>query len=210
MKAIETVYDGHRFRSRLEARWAVFFNTAGIKYEYEPEGFELKDGTRYLPDFYLPELDVYAEVKADSPDAEEDINRAKRFIEWGGKIKTIIVLSTIPGECDGGLWHFPCFFWWDHYVVDGWWFFYDGEDGVIGNVSRAPYLRPFPTWKKDYVFSPKAVSDKVLRQECPYKYRHYIQSICDEIELEMDQNRRTFEAYDDARKARFEYGEHGS
>ena len=24
IKAIETEYDGHRFRSRLEARWAVF------------------------------------------------------------------------------------------------------------------------------------------------------------------------------------------
>ena len=25
IKAIETEYDGHRFRSRLEARWAIFF-----------------------------------------------------------------------------------------------------------------------------------------------------------------------------------------
>ena len=210
MKAIETVYDGHRFRSRLEARWAVFFNTAGIKYEYEPEGFELKDGTRYLPDFYLPELDVYAEVKADSPEAEEDIKRAKRFIEWGGKIKTIIILSTIPGECDGGLWHFPCFYWDDHDVTAGWWFFYDDEDGVIGNVSGAPYLAPFPVWRNDYVFSPKAVSDKVLRKECPFEYKDYGMSVEAEIELELWQNRQTYEAYGAARKARFEYGEHGS
>ena len=40
IKAIETVYNGYRFRSRLEARWAVFFEAAGIEYEYEPEGFE--------------------------------------------------------------------------------------------------------------------------------------------------------------------------
>ena len=39
IKAIETYYKGYRFRSRLEARWAVFFDAAGIKYEYEPEGF---------------------------------------------------------------------------------------------------------------------------------------------------------------------------
>ena len=46
IKAIETEYDGHRFRSRLEARWAVFFNAIGLTYEYEIEGFEM-DGTRY-------------------------------------------------------------------------------------------------------------------------------------------------------------------
>lgn len=51
-RAIETRYKGYRFRSRLEARWAVFFDSLGLKWEYEPEGFELPSG-RYLPDFYL-------------------------------------------------------------------------------------------------------------------------------------------------------------
>ena len=63
MKAIETNYKGYRFRSRLEARWAIFFDTLKIKYIYEPEGFELSDGTMYLPDFYLPESKTFAEVK---------------------------------------------------------------------------------------------------------------------------------------------------
>lgn len=51
IKAIETPYNGYRFRSRLEARWAVFFDALGVKYEYEPEGFLLPSGKRYLPDF---------------------------------------------------------------------------------------------------------------------------------------------------------------
>lgn len=67
MKAIETYYNGYKFRSRLEARWAVFFNEMGIRYEYEPEGFEEEDEKghkiMYLPDFYLPESKLYAEVK---------------------------------------------------------------------------------------------------------------------------------------------------
>lgn len=62
IKAIETEYDGHRFRSRLEARWAVFFNAVGLTYEYEIEGFEM-DGTRYLPDFYIPSLNRWFEIK---------------------------------------------------------------------------------------------------------------------------------------------------
>lgn len=63
MKAIETIYNGYRFRSRLEARWAVFFDEIGMRYEYEPQGAVLNDGTRYLPDFYLPSYDLYVEIK---------------------------------------------------------------------------------------------------------------------------------------------------
>ena len=61
-RAIETIYRGYRFRSRTEARWAVFFDAAGIEWQYEAEGFEL-NGARYLPDFYLPELKTFIEVK---------------------------------------------------------------------------------------------------------------------------------------------------
>lgn len=62
IKPIETIYNGYRFRSRLEARWAVFFRAVGLEYQYEPEGFEM-DGIRYLPDFYLPSIDRWFEIK---------------------------------------------------------------------------------------------------------------------------------------------------
>lgn len=35
----------------------------GLKYEYEVEGFEMC-GVRYLPDFYIPSLDRWFEIKA--------------------------------------------------------------------------------------------------------------------------------------------------
>lgn len=67
MKAISTKYKGYNFRSRLEARWAVYFDAAGIGYKYEDEGYELRNGVFYLPDFTLLEMgssDIgYAEVK---------------------------------------------------------------------------------------------------------------------------------------------------
>jgi hypothetical protein len=53
IKAIETQYKGYRFRSRLEARWAVFFDACGYNWEYEPEGFDLGNGVYYLPDFKI-------------------------------------------------------------------------------------------------------------------------------------------------------------
>jgi hypothetical protein len=57
MKAIQTFYKGFYFRSRLEARWAVFFDSLGIPWEYEHEGFE-RGEDKYLPDFYLPETSI--------------------------------------------------------------------------------------------------------------------------------------------------------
>ena len=36
IKSKPTLYQGVRFRSRLEARWACFFNLAGWKWSYEP------------------------------------------------------------------------------------------------------------------------------------------------------------------------------
>lgn len=62
IKAIETEYAGCRFRSRLEARWAVFFDHAGIRWEYEPQGFDMC-GRRYLPDFLLVDSGTWVEVK---------------------------------------------------------------------------------------------------------------------------------------------------
>ena len=41
LKAIQTEYKGYRFRSRLEARWAVLLDELGVKWEYEPEGYDL-------------------------------------------------------------------------------------------------------------------------------------------------------------------------
>lgn len=64
IKPIETVYKGYKFRSRLEARWAVYFDTLNLPWEYEKEGYDLGDGIWYLPDFWLPSVKMWAEVKA--------------------------------------------------------------------------------------------------------------------------------------------------
>jgi hypothetical protein len=60
--AIPTHYAGCYFRSRLEARWAVVFDTLGIRWEYEREGYALPSGW-YLPDFWLPDAEFWVEIK---------------------------------------------------------------------------------------------------------------------------------------------------
>ena len=77
IKTIETKYNGFKFRSRLEARWAIFFDVIGLKYEYEVEGFEM-NGIRYLPDFYIPSLDRWFEIKA-KPLSEYEMKKCEEF-----------------------------------------------------------------------------------------------------------------------------------
>lgn len=98
IRAIETEYNGYRFRSRLEARWAVFFDALGIQYEYEPEGFDLGDGVWYLPDFYLPEINggVYVEVKGNMDD--ESRTKIEKFADCVDA--PLYVLGGIPTQAE--------------------------------------------------------------------------------------------------------------
>lgn len=77
IKAIETKYKGYRFRSRTEARWAVMFDSLGIEWEYETEGFDLGDNIYYLPDFKINvcyetfKTKLWIEIKGEYPNRYE-------------------------------------------------------------------------------------------------------------------------------------------
>lgn len=58
IKAYPTVYRGRQYRSRLEARWAAFFDALGLRHEYEP--FDLG---KWSPDFLLPDINLLVEIK---------------------------------------------------------------------------------------------------------------------------------------------------
>jgi hypothetical protein len=51
------------FRSTYEVRAAQSFDRLGMRWEYEPKRFDLGGSYTYLPDFYLPDEDMYVEVK---------------------------------------------------------------------------------------------------------------------------------------------------
>lgn len=108
---IETVYKGCKFRSRLEARWAVFFDNCNADWEYEPEGYDLGCGVYYLPDFLIHNVvgrvdgDLYVEVKGNM--TREDANKIKMFsgkksivdktgLEFTVPKNKILVLGNIP------------------------------------------------------------------------------------------------------------------
>jgi hypothetical protein len=99
IKAIETEYKGYRFRSRLEARWAVFFDNFGLDWEYEKEGFELPSG-RYLPDFWVQWgqcFSAWIEVKGVRPDVfSVECELCHQLAN--ASCKQVLMVVGIPGE----------------------------------------------------------------------------------------------------------------
>lgn len=103
IKAIETRYKGYRFRSRLEARWAVFFDSLKLEWEYEPEGYYLGNGELYLPDFKLTCLkehlditqELFVEIKSNQEhEFTKGLEKARNFYMTTGF--SILVLSGSP------------------------------------------------------------------------------------------------------------------
>jgi hypothetical protein len=101
--AIPTVYAARRYRSRLEARWAAFFDVMGWPSEYEP--YDL--GT-WSPDFLLrsnPEgATVLAEIK---PIHDRDrvtcakMEKAARASGWHRHGRALLLLGVSPWREEG-------------------------------------------------------------------------------------------------------------
>jgi hypothetical protein len=105
IKAIETEYNGVLFRSRLEARWAVFFDQLNITWMYEYEGYQTPT-EYYVPDFWLPEVYLrenakgcFIEVKPDN--YESDMHPALEFISQQLNVGGILVKGFYPDDLLG-------------------------------------------------------------------------------------------------------------
>lgn len=94
---IPTKYDGYKFKSRIEARWAVFFNELGISYEYEKEGFVLSDGVCYLPDFWIPNMKCWVEIKGQEPTGLEEW-KCQELAKLGHDV--YLISGPIPNPVD--------------------------------------------------------------------------------------------------------------
>lgn len=99
IKSKPTIYNGTKFRSRLEARWACFFDLLGWKWQYEP--FDLQGWT---PDFIVYGSEgrfILVEIK---PFIDDDV-----LAEYQAKVAlwanghNCIILSNDFNEDSGGI-----------------------------------------------------------------------------------------------------------
>jgi len=200
IQAIETRYAGCRFRSRLEARWAVFFDTLSIPWEYEPEGFELGDGERYLPDFRLLRPNgsyVYVEVKGDDSMASNDYREMlSSAVDYHGPLENgLLLLGPIPDVSRASVVLHSRLVWkkgdylesveWRYLHQHSYLWPYVGV-GSYEDGWSAPGWSPEATWKA-----------RVLEVALPEDQRWF------------PLNGKLKAAYEAARSARFEHGESG-
>lgn len=90
MSGIPTDYNGVRFRSRVEAKWAFCFDALGIGWKYEPVDL---DG--YIPDFVF-DCGLLVEIKHDISD--ETMRAAQVKIEHSGWTGEAAILTPVGPE----------------------------------------------------------------------------------------------------------------
>lgn len=97
MNVIPTLYHDHLFRSRLEARYAVFLDALDEKWIFEKEGYSL-DGDNYLPDLWLPRLECWLEIKGVEPN-ETEIRKCRKLQFFTGH--DVVIFHGLPMEYEG-------------------------------------------------------------------------------------------------------------
>ena len=86
-------FNGRWMRSSWEIAFAKFLNLHKISWSYEPRRFILKSGKQYTPDFYLPDFDLWIEIKGFWwPKAREKFNQ---FLTEHPNTKIVVIGEQI-------------------------------------------------------------------------------------------------------------------
>lgn len=200
MQAIETVYKGYRFRSRLEARWAVFFDAMNIEWQYEVEGYKLKDGTLYLPDFFFPEWNIHGEVKG-RPVEYSDLNKIFQFCV---EDKHLLIFNSYPMSPDfgsGGIIHYS------EFCLRRYWSVNLKFEGLILSSSKDCFIAKCEYCGKNVLISTEDYKGIYYQiSDCCERFYEHADDGLDLVRLGAP---RLVNSLNSAKSARFEHGEHG-
>lgn len=152
IRSTKTFYDAYVFRSRLEARWAVYFNVLGVRYNYEPFSFDdlpsIAPRRKYTPDFGIEDeyskTKFWLEIKPKYP-TKESIDLMEHvfnlencetpcMILYGAEIPALVEHTEEYGLSDGiGIIEFN-------------WFFDEDIQSPVPDMQEFPCI--FPTFKR--------------------------------------------------------------
>ena len=102
-----TIYKGVKMRSRLEARWAAYFDAVEPYWKYEPNAFANEKG-QYLPDFLVsykdpaisgvPFPDAYYEVKGVVPSNLDAVMERMEIIFDSDSEAALFLVIGVPQD----------------------------------------------------------------------------------------------------------------
>jgi len=88
---------GRGFRSSWEVELAELMTELGIRWEYEPKRFHFwRERESYLPDFYLPDYNVWIEVKGYMD--RKSARRIRLFKKYYGKEYGFLLYEAVERE----------------------------------------------------------------------------------------------------------------
>lgn len=180
IEVIETKYKGYKFRSRTEARWAVFLDWLDIEYEYEYEGFNLGSHGFYLPDFWLPDNRYWLEVKP----SRYEINDPLKYVALANYTQSQVIVTGGPPKPPFDAWGNLYWFW----PRSNW-----NDDDYFGGMSWV-YVEPI-----GYRVGSLGLETIADDHRDGVEHRGKMNGFGDQLIL----------AYDKAKSARFEYGKSG-
>ena len=220
-KPIKTWYKGIPFRSRLEARWAVFFDRLGIEWEYEPQGYG-NGYLAYLPDFkvkcwgvrgeaYLEKpFDLYIEVKGEMNDSDAEKIRAFSGLECWEEICQAFLCSDCEqdyGDCPHG-WRSQEPRFRRPVLVVGNIPYVQTVDDVYGNSTDMDPYKPM-NGTSIYPFNYETIDGDHFGAYPTVTTDGKFFLMGDDMSYVGGNLEKVFEAYKAARAARFEHGEKG-
>lgn len=205
LKPIQTLYNGYHFRSRLEARWAVFFDSLKIRYEYESQGFDLGSGVWYLPDFWLPDRGWWVEIKPER--TEESRIKPRKLANQSNRPVMIIFGNPWLNEVVFTVYESASM------IVQQILETINAHGGTLSADCGSFYYKGIAL-TEEIKSSIRVRKFELLKLLEPHKSEQEIQSEIDNKRLTEPMFARYFEvseaqilqAYSDARQARFEFG----
>lgn len=190
-KIKKTNYGGLLFRSRTEAKWAVFFDTLGVKYDYEPFFEEVGNdyiSYNYLPDFYLPSQEKFIEVKPGKPTELEE----QKAAFWCKDILEIVVLFNLQPPTDK--------------LENGWLYYFP-------NIKKTPMVMQHYWWGECQQCGYIDIAEHAYVTACGCRNIDYYNNVWEKEEIDergysksFSRSKRLMKAYSIAKNYKFNYG----
>ena len=98
----ECFYNGKRYLSRLEAKHAKLMDAMKVRFKHEMQKVTIADNEEYTPDYYLPKLNAFLEIKPDEPPLDARLKCRQACENSGIDVYLFYKSQFIPADTESG------------------------------------------------------------------------------------------------------------